>query len=450
MRNGKFYLCLILALTIVATTLHVNVMAQANTLNTFSTYSMYGLGELQSQGSLATRSMGSAGVAMRSAAMINFLNPASYSVALRKGVLFDFGAESGSYFSAQNIDGVKQTGSYTTANFQDIALQVPIAKGLGFGFSVTPFSSVGYRQLDTAVEPNLGYVNIERSGSGNISEVKFGLGWEVLKGLSFGFAAQYYWGTIERSFVAEVVSMTATSNSLSLSGVDNISVSSLKGQFGLQSEVANNKRRKITLGLTVDVGGELNPRYVRTVSDLYTTDEDTYAQNDTMSISIIAPRQLTAGVEYSNQKVVLVADLNYQGWGGQNSTVEYTTDGMAVAYNNLLMGRVGLEYTPQRRDVRRYLNRVNYRIGARYGGYQYTYQDEKIAQYAVTAGLGFPIRVVGISKINVGVEWGGVGSLKDVQVGSERIGLVRENHLKFALGFTLFGDDYWFVRPQID
>lgn len=437
-------------MTMVSAMLHVEVMAQSNTLNTFSTYSMYGLGELQTQGSLATRSMGGAGVAMRSVSTINFLNPASYSVALRKGVLFDFGAESGSYFSAQNIDGAKQTGSYTTANFQDIALQVPIAKGLGFGLSVTPFSSVGYRQLDTAVEPNLGYINIERSGSGNISEVKFGLGWEIIDGLSIGFAAQYYWGNIERNFVAEVISMTATGSSLSLSGVDNISVSNIKGQFGLQTELANNQRRKISLGLTVDVGGDLNPRYVRTVSDLYTSDEDTYAQNDTMSISIIAPRQLTAGVEYSNQKLQLLADVNYQGWGEKNSTVEYTTDGLAVAYNNILTGRVGLQYTPRRGDVRHYYNRINYRIGARYGGYQYTYQDEKLYQYAVTAGLGFPIRVVGISKINVGVEWGGVGSLKDVQVGAERIGLVRENHLKFALGFTLFGDDYWFVRPQID
>lgn len=244
--------------------------------------------------------------------------------------------------------------------------------------------------------------------------------------------------------------MTATGSSLSLSGVDNISVSNIKGQFGLQTELANNQRRKISLGLTVDVGGDLNPRYVRTVSDLYTSDEDTYAQNDTMSISIIAPRQLTAGVEYSNQKLQLLADVNYQGWGEKNSTVEYTTDGLAVAYNNILTGRVGLQYTPRRGDVRHYYNRINYRIGARYGGYQYTYQDEKLYQYAVTAGLGFPIRVVGISKINVGVEWGGVGSLKDVQVGAERIGLVRENHLKFALGFTLFGDDYWFVRPQID
>ncbi len=267
MQSKKY--CLLL-MTMVAMLLQVEVMAQSNTMNTFSTYSMYGLGELQTQGTLATRSMGGAGVAMRSVSSINLLNPASYSIAIRKGILMDFGVEGGSYFSAQKIDGEKQTGSYTTANFNNIALQMPIAKGIGFGFSVSPYSKVGYRQLSSTIEPELGYIANDNNGSGTISEVKLGVGWEIMSGLSVGVAAQYYWGDIDRIFTSTITNMTATGTSISVAGVDNISVSKIKGQLGLQAELANNDQRVVTLGATFDFGGDLGPRYVRAVTGMET------------------------------------------------------------------------------------------------------------------------------------------------------------------------------------
>ena len=83
-----------------------------------------------------------------------------------------------------------------------------MAKRLGLGFSLTPYSSVGYRtkyyhEYDPTdpVYGNVGNIQYNYQGDGDITEVKVGLGWEVFKNFSIGVAAQYYWGSINRSFV---------------------------------------------------------------------------------------------------------------------------------------------------------------------------------------------------------------------------------------------------------
>lgn len=427
----------------------ISAQNQLQTINTFSAYTMYGLGELQTQGTLATRSMGGAGVAQRNAVSMNLLNPASYSIAIQKGILMDYGLEGSSYFATQKVDGADLHSNYTTANFHEIALQVPIMPGLGFGFSLTPYSSVGYYQKYTSIEANLGYLEMINTGSGDITEVKFGVGWKLAKSLSVGFAAQYYWGDIDRYFTASITSITATGTAQSAVGVDEISVSKLKGQAGIQWSPILNQKHSLTLGATYDIGGDLSPRSARVVASS-SGSTDVYAQSDTTTMSIVLPRQLSVGFNYSSQKVVVAADYTYQNWGDQNSEVEFTGSGMAVEYNNVSTIKFGVEYTPRRTDIRKYLNRVSYRVGARMGGYQYTFGGEPISQLNITAGAGFPINIIGITKINAGVEWGTMGTTKSVMVDSQSIGLVKQNQIKFSLGFTMFGDDYWFQRSQIN
>ncbi|MFI3304083.1 MAG: hypothetical protein SNF68_01175 [Rikenellaceae bacterium] len=423
------------------------LLAQTNTINTFSSYSMYGLGELQTQGTILTRSMGGAGVALRSRTAINLLNPASYSIALRKGILFDFALEGGNYLANQEINGQRYKSTYATANIHDIAVQVPIAKGLGFGVSVTPFSSTGYYQVSLEVTDSFDFVQFVNDGSGDVAEIKLGVGWEIAKGFSIGLAAQYYWGDLDRAFSSVIINFLTPGTSVAAAGVDNISVSKIKGQLGAQWIPIETEERQLVLGATFDIGGDLTPRHARVVTATsgYTT---VYAQSDTTRMSLVLPRQLEFGASYTNDKFMFAADYSFQNWGSVNDDVELTTSGMTVAYNNVHQVRLGVEYIPRRIDVRKYMNRVGYRAGFRYGGYQYTYEGEKISQMALTAGMGFPINMIGISKIELGFEWGRVGSKKYIE--SLNVGLVQENHLKFSLGFTLFGDDYWFQRQQID
>ncbi len=420
---------------------------QSNTINVFSPYTIYGLGELQNQGTIQSRSMASAGIAMRGRSSINLLNPASYSTQLPSSVMFNYGMDGGSYLLKQNSASGSSHDRYTTFNFRDLAFQFPIMKGMGMAVSISPYSSVGYDTYTDFVMADY-YVGMTYSGSGDITEAKFGVGWEVLPHLSIGLAGQYYWGEINREFVTEFVNYAASGSVNSMSGVDNIYVSSLKGQLGVQWDVVKKVDRSFTVGATYDIGGDLRPTYTRVLDDINSSD-DVYAQSDTTETSLVIPRQLQFGVCYSDTKLTLAIDYSLQDWS-ENGVIDYTSDGVAVSYGTANTLRVGAEYIPRYGDVRRYLNRVSYRAGFRVGTSQYRFAGETLGKYAVTGGMGFPINIIGITKIDLGFEWGGMGSLDSINVDGENIGLVRQNQFRFSLGFTMFGDDYWFRRMRID
>ena len=80
--------------------------AQTSTINAFSPYSMFGIGELNTPGTLAVRSMGGVGVALQSQETVNLLNPAAFSMAQQKSFLFNFGLEGQDYYNAQTVNGV--------------------------------------------------------------------------------------------------------------------------------------------------------------------------------------------------------------------------------------------------------------------------------------------------------------------------------------------------------
>ncbi len=438
----KLYFLLMLAVPF-------TVWGQSNT-NAFSPYSMYGLGELQTPGTLPMRSMGGVGVAMRSPAIPNLINPAAFSAVRPKSFLFDFGLEGQCVYNAQQYgDQIRRTSHYGF-NFHDIAFQMPLTRGLGLGFSLTPYSSVGYRlkqDVDASdIWGNLGRVQYQWEGEGDVSEVKVGLGWEIFHGFSIGVAAQYYWGNIERHFTTvilqNIVGNGATSNA---SGTDTYYISRVKGQVGLQWSILYNTSRILTVGAVADLGGALRPRATRVVQAGNLLTSDALSEKERLDLRL--PTQVTAGIYYNTPKIAVGADYTYANWGARNTDVERSALGFNVAYRNTHTVKVGFEYTPNRMDARHVLKRWSYRVGGRYGSFNQTYGGVEVQEWAVTAGIGIPIRIMGTSAVDIGVEVGGRGSFAAI---TEQLSLVRQTYFKFAVGISMFGTDYWFVRPKYD
>ena len=437
------------------------VSAQTSSINAFSPYTMYGIGEQNTPGTLPMRSMGGVGVAMRSAGIINLLNPAAYSAAPQKTFLFNFGLEGQNYYNSQTVEGVSKRTAYNTFNFHDIAFQLPLAKKLGLGFSLTPYSSVGYRTKyyhefdpEDPIFSNIGNIQYNYQGEGDVTEVKVGIGWEPFKNFSIGVAAQYYWGDIDRNFVMTPTPITGEGTFTSTVGLDNYSISSIKGQVGVQWSPILTAKHILTVGATLDFGGNLNPEVTKKlyIGDLY----NTIVKGDTTHLKMVLPRQLALGVYYQNSKWAVGLDYVYQNWGGRNKGSEMTgvsgADQTAykVQYTNTSTIKMGVEYTPNRYDVRRFLKRWSYRAGFRYGNYNQTFNGDKLSQYAVTAGIGIPVKLWAVSGIDFGIEYGRRGYNI-----AERVGLVRQQYFKFAVGFTLFAEgrengEYWFSRPKYE
>lgn len=443
LKNSLFALIVACAAVILPDALR----AQESSINVFSPYSMYGIGEINTPGSLPARSMGGAGVARRSLSSINLLNPAAYSVALSKSVLFNFGLEGQNFYNSQRRpDGSMARTSYNTFNFHDIALQIPIAKGLGLGFSLTPYSSVGYRLYDRETVGDVGLIEYDYTGEGDVTEVKIGMGWEVFKNFSIGLAAQYYWGDIDRNFLATIYPFTGGSGSFpAVAGLSNYSISRIKGQVGVQYTPILDKRRMLVIGAAYDFGGDLEPRVTEKIST--NNNFESIAKDDNTHQEIVLPRQLTVGAYYETTRFALALDYVYQDWGGRNSVPQLAAGGFEVAYCNTSTVKFGVEWTPNRNDVRNFFKRWHYRVGFNYGDYNRTFGGKRLPQYAVTAGFGIPVRFGGFSSIDVGVEYGSRG-MHDIVAGN--VGIIKQNYFKFAVGFTLFGDDYWFVRPKYD
>ena len=194
--SKAFLVALVVALFGVART----ASAQDSAINAYSPYTMYGIGELGVNGNAINRTMGGAGIAFRSTQMASLLNPAGYSATLRNSFIFEVGMEGNflkntqrKYTSTDISDYTTAANAKNTANLREIAIQFPLAKGLGFGFSLTPYGSVGYKM--NSLEQNedtwgtVGAVMYNYQGDGDVTEVKAGIGWEFVRGVSVGIAA---------------------------------------------------------------------------------------------------------------------------------------------------------------------------------------------------------------------------------------------------------------------
>ena len=266
----------VVAVVVALTVLGVReVSAQSDAaLTAYSPYTMFGVGELQTIGTTQMRSMGGVGVAWRSTQMPSLMNPAGYSATLQKSFLFDVGIEGNFLRNAQR----QYAGdSYTVAkngknsvNIHEIAIQFPLAKRLGMGLSLMPYSSVGYKMsfLDQSsdIAGNIGSASYTYSGNGDITEVKLGVGWEPFKNFSFGAAAKYYWGRILHNYSSAVENNIVGNGSyLSIVGENEYYVSTFKFQVGVQWNAIANDKRMLTFGATYDYGGGLRPKVTKNI-----------------------------------------------------------------------------------------------------------------------------------------------------------------------------------------
>ena len=135
------------------------------------------------------------------------------------------------------------------------------------GFSLTPYSSVGYRTKYTQdydptdpVWGNVGRAQYVYQGEGDVTEVKLGLGWETFQELLAGCRRAVLLGRHRPfSFVMTPTPITGDGTFSSTVGSDNYSISSIKGQVGVHWNAILNQKRALTLGAAYDFGGDLNP-----------------------------------------------------------------------------------------------------------------------------------------------------------------------------------------------
>ncbi len=430
------------------------VYAQENSLNTFSPYSLYGLGDLSTGADATFVGMGGAAMGYRydgfdtpGAFRLNTSNPASLSGLGEKNFIFDFGmAGTNSYLSQRSGSEVLKS-SHNTFNIGNITAAFTLAPKLGMAVSVSPYSKVGYRihTDDLSYLADLGIVRYYYNGSGEINQAKLQAGWAPFKRLSVGAEMTYLWGSIDRSYEAVIVPYTGSGEYGDISARSgatkantNERVARILGGLGVQYTAIDKAKTRLTIGATYKMGGRLNS----TVTDFIPSNNvygDTIRFNEFKSNTRLAST-LGVGAYLHKPKWAVGADWIYQNWGAQNKGEV----AQGVNYVNTNTFKLGVQYTPNRLDIRgrfvSFLNRITYKAGVRYGDSYLKFRGEKISDKAVTLGLDIPLKALAVSSVDVGLEYGTRGTLRN--------GLVRENYFKINVGLMLFGRDYdyWFEK----
>lgn len=416
----------------------VSARGQSSSLNTFSPYTFYGLGDLAQPGTAQTHSMGSVGVAMRSQVHLNYLNPAAYSAVPRQSFLLNFGMQGANYY----LKTKARKTSYNTYNLHDVGVMFPLGKKIGFGLSLTPFSNVGYRIIrdedDPGILAQVGKVRYVYLGDGGVNELKAGVGMEVAKGLSVGLNFIYYLGSINRTAETTVSTVITDATYRNTLVSKRTTVNEINGSIGVQYQISmRDPLKNLTLGATYQ------PRLS------FRAHEDEVIQTQTSSVgdSVLVddnrfrmkmPGRFSAGIFYHTPKIGLGFDFSYQNWKDAFEIPAKDNIQLTSAQDY----RFGLEYTPDRFNMRTIFRRSSYRVGVRYNNSYLMRDRQQIKEYAFTAGVGVPLRAGSWTSLNAGIELGRRGNTSH--------GLIRENFFKVFVGFSLFGEDLWFVKPKFD
>ncbi|WP_294554722.1 hypothetical protein [uncultured Bacteroides sp.] len=409
--------------------------------NTNSPYTRYGYGDLSDQSFGNSKAMGGIAFGLRDGAQINPLNPASYTAIDSLTFLFEGGV------SLQNMNvsggGVKLNAK--NSSFDYLAMQFRLHPRIAMSVGLLPFSNVGYSVSDSQTSTEQGTnntLNYTRSftGDGGLHQLYGGIGVKVLKNLSVGVNASYFWGDITRT---RTIIYPETSESSSYIQQTGVSISDYKLDFGAQYTQEFSKKHSVTIGAVFSPKHKLNNDYtVTTQASAASTDElDATLELPNMfgfGFTYNYDRRLTVGVDYSLQQWSK-AKFGVAGSATDNIGAMRTDFNETYDYCNRHKISVGAEYIPNLIG-RSYLSHIKYRLGAYYTTPYYKIGGKEAArEYGVTAGFGLPVpRSRSILSI----------SGQFVRVSGQETNFVNENIFRVSIGLTF--NERWFFKRRVE
>ena len=417
----------------------VCVSAQDGTYGAYSPYSVYGIGDISKEGTAYNKSMGGTGIATRNRKFINYLNPAAVTARDTLSFMADFGlVQNNTVFRQGDLKS-----GHNTFNIYDFVMSFPIYRSSAFMVGITPYSDVGYDFSSIETKPdiigNTGNITYDSYGSGSVYQAFFGAGVTLWKKLSLGAEAIYYFGNLDK-----ITRMDYTDQSYrSLNSGSELTIRGLTGKFGLQYEQKLGGDVSMTIGATYRMGTNMkgyatNFRYATqsSVTDSLRHTVDTLGARgmrfgDEIGVGI----SVKGGEKWSAEFDYLRSDWRKSGF---DSAPGFAVSGGSVFSSTVSQSfRAGFEIVPNRNDIRSYLKRCSYRVGAYYDQAYYKLDGNNVNSIGVTLGMTLPV-FQWHNGITLGVDVG--------QRASNRHDMIRERYATFFIGFNIH--DIWFRKIQ--
>ena len=394
---------------------------------TSSPYSFYGIGETKFSGTLENRSMAGLSIAQDST-HINLQNPASY--ANLRWTAFTIGV--GSNYTKQKTNTGSGLTKKTTLDY--LSLGIPMKK-FGAAFGLIPFSSVGYRIQNNAIDETQN--NKRFNGWGGVNRVFLGFGYKILPNLNVGINAYYNFGKIQTNsleFIPYVPIGTRELNVATLTGVNY--------NIGMMYKAKINQKLSFFSSLYYTPSSTLKSENTRNISTVNFNSNFDIQVVDTLAIQITKrdlklPQKLSFGAGVGDSKKWLLgAEISLQDVGKLANNYNTSEN---VAYDKYQKYSIGGFYTPNPNPFSSYYKRITYRAGFKYEKTGLIINSQSINDVGMTFGMGLPI-IGSLSNVNVGLEYG--------KKGTTAANLIQENY--FVLNFSFSLNDKWFVKRKFN
>lgn len=421
--------------------------AQEGEYGSYAPYSIFGVGNLAGNTSAYAVSMAGAGIASRNASYINTLNPASVTARDSLAFMVDFSLYNKNTIFDQTAGGEKMRSASNVTNMGAMAISFPLFRNTAMMVGLSPYSSAGYKYSFLEEDPILiaknGNIAYSDYGQGSLYKVFAAVGTTFRRKLSLGAELDYYFGNFEKIY----------SESFAKSGYNQVqdtydmSLNAVGAKFGIQYEFNAGNKWKVGIGATYELDSRLKGMVDYTHLAVGSVENVTVlAQSDTLSKSspVRLAGEIGFGLSVSNgERFRANLDYTLSDWSrtGIDSKGGFSVNTSELPFvagkRHSIKG--GVEYTPNRNDIRYYTNRISYRAGAYYNNEYYKVAGNEIHNFGITLGATLPI-----------YQWrNGLTVALDLgQRGTTDNALVRERYFRISIGVNLA--DIWFRRFQYE
>ena len=418
--------------------------ASAQTFGSYTPYSLFGLGDLASPGTAYNKSMGGVGIAGRNHRFLNPVNPAAVTARDTLAFMADYSViqdnrifRQGSLRSASN-----------TANIGDLLISFPIWRSSAMMVGIMPFSSTGYGYsysiTDPAVIGRTGNIDYSAKGQGSMYRLFAAAGVTFWRRLSLGAEFIWYFGKTEKTF-------SETFTDPSFNGASNghlLQLHAPAGKFGLQYEQPLGTKASLTLGATYRTAATLagQAQSYRFSSGTAASDTLYFRSGLPGKVSLASEQGIGLSFRYAD-KFMAEIDYTRSDWrsSGMDTAEGFTGNLVAGAGRSVFTTslsesfRLGVEYVPNRNDIRYYWRKIAYRAGAYWKNEYYLLDGNPVNSFGITLGATLPV-FRWYNGITFGIDFGQRGSIKN--------DMVLERYINFSVGVNLF--DIWFQKFAYD
>lgn len=442
----------VLVLLVLSSAIVIPALSQDN-----SPWSRYGLGDIVPSGNIANRGMGHLGAAYNDFQTINFVNPASYRRFGQQRAILELGLDINSRKLSNNKGSTYTSNNayipYIAGGFQIKPEKAKYDWGLAFG--LRPITKVNYSVQDGGRISAGDSVQRIFDGTGGTYQAFIGTAIGI-KNFSIGVNGGYRFGSADYTTKVNVFNDTVPDRYRA-------GQKKIRNNFGaplveigvqykikLREDTATKKRSSLHLGAYSSLQSKMRATRDEAFETYVVTDDagteqrlDSVSETKGIIGNIIYPSTYGFGLMYDAEgkgNLRIGADFVISNWGN------YRYYNNKDSLQNAWQVKLGAQYLPDiTGSSKSYWGQVMYRAGFHYGLEPYKI-DGDLKTYGITLGVGLPIKRYSYAElnrnniVNAAFEFG--------QRGNRSTSLLRENYVRFTVGFSL--SDIWFIKRKYD